>query len=78
MSPNPGRPQITRAMQEGKPTVLHNGIPTRVVFRANQISIGCTDITPEAARFLLQEYDKHFPAEKTVEFQPGETSQPTT
>lgn len=32
----------------------------RVVITPNLISVGCADITPEAARLLLQRWEEHF------------------
>lgn len=40
--------------------IVHNGEPVRVVVRRGSISIGCTDVSIEAARALLQEYDERF------------------
>lgn len=51
------RPLIT--LDSGK--VKHNGVSCRVVLRKGMISVGCSDVTPEAARFLLDEYEKSFP-----------------
>ena len=35
--------------------------PARVVLRRDLISVACTDVEPEALRWLLAEYDKAFP-----------------
>lgn len=45
---------------EGR-TVLHNGEVTRIVMGRKKISIGCTDITPEAMRYLVKQYNARFP-----------------
>lgn len=59
-----GRPKITFA--HGK--LLHNNLNCRVVLRKDLVSIGCSDITPEAIRYLLDEYERAFPetAEEVV------------
>lgn len=44
--------------KDGKFT--HNGTPVRVVMRAGVISIGCSDITPEALKKLLWEHECKF------------------
>jgi hypothetical protein len=41
-------------------TVTHNGTQTRVVLRKKKISVGCSDITPEALEYVLNEYKKAF------------------
>jgi hypothetical protein len=53
------RPKITYEDREFR----HNGIRTRVVLRRNLVSIGCSDVTPEALRQLLKEYERVFGAE---------------
>ena len=50
------RPKITHEGGEFR----HDGIRCRVVFRSDMISIGCTDITPDAARRLLAAYESRF------------------
>ena len=42
-------------------TVMHNSIPTRVVFTRELISIGCTDITVDAAKYIIDKYKEAFP-----------------
>lgn len=55
--PTGSRPLIT--LTDG--IIKHNFNETaRVVVRRNLISIGCTDITPEAARHVLAQWDKHY------------------
>jgi hypothetical protein len=63
---NAPRPLIT--LRSGM--ILHNGTHCRVVLRRGCISIGCSDITPEALRFLADEYAKNFPDNDTVVLQP--------
>lgn len=50
--------------------VLHCGMPCRVVMRKGIVSVGCSDVTIEALRYLLSEYDKHFPELKEIVLQP--------
>lgn len=45
------------------PSSLKNTTPTIKMTR-DIISIGCTDITPNAARLLIQAYDRHFNEQK--------------
>jgi hypothetical protein len=61
---NFGHPSITPHQRpliamSGK-TVTHNGTQTRVVLRKTKISVGCSDITPEALEYVLAEYKKAF------------------
>lgn len=42
-------------------TITHSGVPTRVVMRRGTISVGCSDVDIDAARALLEMYDKRFP-----------------
>lgn len=43
-------------MIDGK--VHHSMVgPTRIVFKEGLISIGCADISEEAARYILKEYE---------------------
>lgn len=42
---------------------LHNGIRVRVVLRRDTISFACSDVTVEAVRQLLAEYDRKFSSE---------------
>ena len=53
---SPSRPKITYENGEFR----HNGVRCRIVFRSNLISIGCTDITPDAVRKLWEEYESRF------------------
>ena len=46
--------------------VTHNGKRCRLVFRADKISVGCTDVTPEALRKILGEYDRLFGCREEV------------
>lgn len=47
--------------------ILHDCKPCRVVLRKHKISVGCSDITPQALKFLLDEYNKSFkPEEREV------------
>lgn len=49
-----GRPRI--ALYDDK--ILHDGKIVKVVLRKDLITVGCTDVTPEALRFLLEKYDE--------------------
>lgn len=40
---------------------LHNNSPTTIEMTRDIISVGCSDITAEAARKILAIYDKEFP-----------------
>ncbi len=42
--------------------ITHDGIPCRVVMTKDKISIGCSDITPEAMRYISTIYGEKFPA----------------
>lgn len=46
---------------------LRDGIPCSVSMTHTTISIGCTDITIEAARELIRLYDQNFPVVKEPE-----------
>jgi len=59
------RPTITYENGEFR----HNGVRCRIVFRRDVISIGCTDITVECAKKLLQAYEQRF---EEVVYQYGE------
>lgn len=52
-----GRPVIGYSLGE----FTHNGSRVRVVMRRDLISVGCSDITPDALRKLLAVYDEKFP-----------------
>ena len=54
--PTTKRPEIT--FQDGK--VCRNGTPTRVVLAPDNITVGCTDITPEAAKYILKQWTIRF------------------
>ena len=60
------RPQIT--IEGG--IVKHNDKATRVVLSSDLISIGCTDITPVAAEFILDKWRKEFTIHKQIVMQP--------
>lgn len=49
--------------------VTHDGDVCRVVVRRNLISVACTDITPEAMRKVLADWEKHFGAGDQVVIQ---------
>lgn len=57
------RPTITLGVLN---KVKHNGNPCRVILKKNMISIGCSDITPEAAEFIFQKWKDNFGATTTV------------
>lgn len=44
-------------------TIIHEGRKASVVMRSGVISVNCTDITIEAARNLIAEYNRLFPAQ---------------
>jgi hypothetical protein len=46
----------TLSLTDGK--LFIHGSPARTVFRKHRISIGCTDVEPEALRFLLEKFDE--------------------
>lgn len=50
------RPMIS--LIDGK--IKHNGNPTDVILRQDSISIGCTDITPNAAMFIIEKWKSNF------------------
>ena len=52
-------------------TIVHNGMPCRIVMKRSLISVGCTDITPEAAKRILDEYNKRFGQENEIVVQNG-------
>lgn len=58
-------------VHHGYPGRAESGEPARVVLKKERISVACTDVTPEALRFILAEYDKAFPSEKEVVLQEG-------
>ena len=60
------RPQIT--IEGG--IVKHNGKSVRVVLSSDLISVGCTDITPVAAEFILDKWRKEFTIHKQIVMQP--------
>lgn len=49
--------------------ICHNGTPTRVVLTEKTISVGCSDITPEAAQFILDKWKESFGTAKIVVLQ---------
>jgi hypothetical protein len=52
--------------------ITHNGKPCKVVLTPSLISVGCSDVSPEALRGLIEHYDRHFPDHKqVVVIQPG-------
>lgn len=63
------RPKIA-LNADGK--VTHDGSVCRVVARKNLISVACTDITPEALRKVLADWEKHFGAGEAVVLQSGD------
>ena len=60
------RPKIT--LVNGQ--IQHNGKPCMVVLGRDWLSIGCSDITPEAAKHVLRAWEERF--ERTVVLQSGE------
>lgn len=52
--------------------VTHDGDVCRVVVRRHLISVACTDITPEALRKVLSDYEKHFGNGESVVIQSGD------
>lgn len=40
----------------GKRLVMHNQFPAVIVFHKDRVSVGCTDITPEALEYIHEEY----------------------
>ena len=63
------RPKIT--LVNGK--ILHNGVACRVAMSRSKISVGCTDISPEAAEFIMAAYRSRFPADDEIVIQRQET-----
>lgn len=59
------RPNIS--LHHGK--ICHDGDPCRVVLKKDKISVGCTDITPEALRWVLSAYEKAFSESPVVVLQ---------
>lgn len=55
------RPVIS--FNEADQKVYHNTQPCKVVLRKNKISVGCSDITPEAAKFIYERWLKEFGGE---------------
>lgn len=51
---------------DGSTTILMDGAPVRVELRQAVISIGCTSITVEAARYILDQHKKHYPSSPDV------------
>lgn len=69
-SPGPcSRPRIA-LNTDGK--VTHDGSVCRVVARKNLISVACTDITPEALKKVLADWQKHFGSNDSVVLQCGD------
>lgn len=54
----PRRPLIS--FDEEEKRVYHNSQPCKVVLRKDKISVGCSDITPEAAKFIYERWFKEF------------------
>lgn len=63
------RPKIA-LNEEGK--VTHDGTVCRVVARKGLISVACTDVTPEALRKVLTDWEKHFGSSESVVIQTGD------
>lgn len=57
--------------------VMHNGVGSingqayraSISFKDGLLKIGCIDISAEAARYILKEYDSHFPQNKEITLQ---------
>ena len=60
------RPHID--LVDGK--IVRDGKPVMVSFRRDRIRVGCSDISPEAASFLLGKYSEFFPRHAEVVLQP--------
>lgn len=58
------RPQIT--LEEGAhcDEIRHNGSRTSVSFTKDKLSIGCTDISVEAAKWIMERYNEALPKEE--------------
>lgn len=56
-TPYPKRPLIHLLF---KSAVRMNNEDIRVVLQRDKISVGCTDVTPEALQYLLDEHKKKF------------------
>lgn len=54
------RPRITLYEFEGSKNINHNGSSCKVIIRKDLISIGCSDITPEAAKYIWETWQKEF------------------
>lgn len=51
--------------------VKNNGEPIRMVMSRSKIRLGCTEITPNAAKFILSEWEMRFgKAETEIVIQP--------
>ena len=57
------RPQI--AIGENN-KITHNGNPTRIVFRKDVISVGCTDVTREALEEVYRRYQEYLKRDEYV------------
>lgn len=57
------RPVISLG-KDGK--IKHNDGPCGVILRSKLISVGCSDITPEALKYLMDKYNEHFKNEFAV------------
>ena len=62
------RPKIA-LNDDGK--VTHDGTVCRVIMRRNLISVACTDVTPEALKKVLSEWEKHFSESEPIVVQGG-------
>lgn len=60
------RPLIS--FKDGK--ILHNGNNTHLSMTREVIRVGCSDITPEAATFIIEEWKKRFGTNHGVVIQP--------
>lgn len=48
--------------------IVEFGQPKRVVLRKEKISVGCRDVSVEALKFLLSEWEKKFGADGLREY----------
>jgi hypothetical protein len=60
MTTGNNRPLITLTEINGLCEILHNGTRCKVSFQKYLIKVGCTDISVEAAEFLLKKQQELF------------------
>ena len=60
------------SLGHGSKKLLHNNIPVRVVLTPTKIKVGCTDVTIEALKYLILEWEKKFnPTAEEIVLQHG-------